>query len=326
MKSYTWRNAINKSDLPPTTRHVLQTLSDHLNTTGRGAFPSQKTLAKEAGLAERTVKRHLSIAAKAGWIKVKKHGFSDRRSRTNEYFPQIPDMGIVGPHIEGHGDRGSPYQDDMGIVDPGHGDRGSPKSHDMGIVDPLRSKEKTATSESTSQFQTIELSPNYEEELTTKGTTQKRELVTPSPPSFSSSQKRKLDKGLSSFDELQATYPWLDIKAWGEFRQHRKEVGKPLTYLSEQKTIEFLNKLRVYESQQDIINRSIINGWPGLYPERSGGGNRVNGTEFKSIQQLRHEALVRANRAEGEQWLAQMAKQKGQGGVINSEVTDNGRK
>jgi hypothetical protein len=99
MKSYTWRNAINKSDLPPTTKHLLQTISDHLNpkVKGGGCFPSQKKLAQETGFSERTVIRHLKIAAGKdgeGWIRIVKHG------RRNYYYPQIPGAEI--------GDRVSP--------------------------------------------------------------------------------------------------------------------------------------------------------------------------------------------------------------------------
>jgi hypothetical protein len=35
-----------------------------------------------------------------------------------------------------------------------------------------------------------------------------------------------------------------------------------------------------------------------------------SGNEFKSIQQLRHEAVVRANEAEGQAWLAKMEKER----------------
>jgi Helix-turn-helix domain len=89
MKTYDWRRAINKSNLPPTTKHLLQTISDHLNpeTKGGGCFPSQKKLAEETGFVERTIIRHLKIAAGKdgeGWIRIVRHG------RRNYYYPQIP--------------------------------------------------------------------------------------------------------------------------------------------------------------------------------------------------------------------------------------------
>jgi DNA-binding Lrp family transcriptional regulator len=90
MKPYTWQHAINDSDLPVITKAVLFSLSCYLNANGGGAFPSQETLAKKLGLTKLTVRKHLHIAEKEGWIKIVRHGYSDRRWRRCEYYPQIP--------------------------------------------------------------------------------------------------------------------------------------------------------------------------------------------------------------------------------------------
>jgi hypothetical protein len=91
MKPYTWRTAIIKSDLKPTTRHVLLTLSCHINDAGESAYPSTKLLADETGLSERAVITHLHEAEEAGWLEIRKHGYGGQRWARNEYYPSIPD-------------------------------------------------------------------------------------------------------------------------------------------------------------------------------------------------------------------------------------------
>ncbi|PRZ51205.1 Helix-turn-helix domain-containing protein [Paraburkholderia fungorum] len=91
MKSYTWRHAIINSPLPGQTRHVLLTLSCHVNDAGESAYPSVKTLAREADVSEPTVVKHLRIAKLAGWLIVRKHGYGGQKWARNEYLPAIPE-------------------------------------------------------------------------------------------------------------------------------------------------------------------------------------------------------------------------------------------
>lgn len=56
---------------------------------------------------------------------------------------------------------------------------------------------------------------------------------------------------------------WLDKIAWKEWEQHRKELGKKLTPTTIRRQISFLEKnMRNHVS---IINRSITQGWTGLF-------------------------------------------------------------
>lgn len=82
---FSWRHAVLKSDLAPTTKHVLLTLSCHMNAMGEGAFPSTKLLAEETGYSERCVVTHLASSKKKGWIKAKVHGFGGRGWKRHEY-------------------------------------------------------------------------------------------------------------------------------------------------------------------------------------------------------------------------------------------------
>lgn len=91
MKSYTWRHAIINSPLPGQTRHVLLTLSCHVNDAGESAYPSVKTLAREADVSEPTIVKHLRVAKLAGWLIVRKHGYGGQKWARNEYLPAIPE-------------------------------------------------------------------------------------------------------------------------------------------------------------------------------------------------------------------------------------------
>ena len=88
--AWSWRHAILKSSLPSTTRHVLLTLSCHMNDVGEGCFPSTKTLAMETGLSERSVCTHLELAETRGWITREQHGFRGSKWKRNEYRPMWP--------------------------------------------------------------------------------------------------------------------------------------------------------------------------------------------------------------------------------------------
>jgi hypothetical protein len=91
MRPYSWRNAILQSTLPATTRHVLLTLSCHVNDAGESCYPSTRRQAEETGLSERAVITHLQKAEALGWLDVKQHGFAGQKWARNEYLPRMPD-------------------------------------------------------------------------------------------------------------------------------------------------------------------------------------------------------------------------------------------
>jgi hypothetical protein len=91
MNSYTWRAAVLRSGLEPTTRHVLLTLSCHINDAGESAYPSTRLLAFESGLSERSVCTHLEKAVLGGWLRRRQHGLAGQKWKRNEYFPRLPD-------------------------------------------------------------------------------------------------------------------------------------------------------------------------------------------------------------------------------------------
>ncbi len=94
--SWTWRHAILKSNLPPTTRHVLLTLSCYMDDVGQSCFPSIELLCESTGLSNRAVIDHLRVAEQSGWIRSSSMGFGDQRWRRKQYEPTWPQGGEAG--------------------------------------------------------------------------------------------------------------------------------------------------------------------------------------------------------------------------------------
>ena len=92
---FSWRQAVLQSELVATTRHVLLTLGCHMNDAGESCYPSIKMLAKETRLSRQAVMEHLEIARAAGWICVRRHGFSGQVWRRNEYSIAWPEQKAV---------------------------------------------------------------------------------------------------------------------------------------------------------------------------------------------------------------------------------------
>ena len=82
---FSWRSAILKSSIPPTTKLVLLTLSCHMNDAGESCYPSINLLCSETGLSNRAVITHLHNAAEWGWINVRKQGLAGQQWSRNSY-------------------------------------------------------------------------------------------------------------------------------------------------------------------------------------------------------------------------------------------------
>lgn len=60
---------------------------------------------------------------------------------------------------------------------------------------------------------------------------------------------------------------WLDVKLWDDFKQHRLSLKTKVTPLAEKRLLNTLEKLRAEGNNvAEVINRSIENGWKGLFP------------------------------------------------------------
>lgn len=110
-----------KSNLPSTTRHVLLTLSCHVNDAGEPCYPSVTDLVAETGLSKRAVLTHLDAGREAGFIRVGRHGFSGQKWARNEYTLAWPGDDFPVDNTPEGGERGAPPLAEGG-------ERGAPKA------------------------------------------------------------------------------------------------------------------------------------------------------------------------------------------------------
>ena len=90
---YQWeKEVMAATSLPAMTRFVLLAVATYMDGAGRGAFPSQETLALDTGLTARTVRKHLAIAERAGWLLKVRQGRHVGRgaSYSNMYDASLP--------------------------------------------------------------------------------------------------------------------------------------------------------------------------------------------------------------------------------------------
>ncbi len=74
-----------------TTRHVLLTLSVHMNGDGGSCYPSVRTLSAETRLHTDTVCRHLECADSDGWIERRRGPLAGQAWRRTEYQATLPE-------------------------------------------------------------------------------------------------------------------------------------------------------------------------------------------------------------------------------------------
>ena len=89
--AWTWRHAIQDSELEPTTKLVLYNLSMHMNERGESCFPSIKEQMRGTGLSNRAVCMHLEKAESAGFIEKQLHGYGGQNWARQEYKAKFPD-------------------------------------------------------------------------------------------------------------------------------------------------------------------------------------------------------------------------------------------
>jgi phage replication O-like protein O len=57
---------------------------------------------------------------------------------------------------------------------------------------------------------------------------------------------------------------WIDAENWDNFVEHRKEIKRPITKTAVKALLAFLKENK--DDQKQIIQNSIMGGYPGLYP------------------------------------------------------------
>ena len=84
--------------------------------------------------------------------------------------------------------------------------------------------------------------------------------------------KQECNKEKKVKNEKKLDKPWvspagLNLEAWAEFEQHRKDIKKPMSDLARTKAANQIIALSK-EDQQLTIDKSIAARWPGLYPDK----------------------------------------------------------
>jgi hypothetical protein len=88
---FVWRKAFLASDdLEPSTRLVLLVIACHMDKNGNDSYPSQERLARETGLARRSVWTHIQEAVAKGWLKVSGRGLKGQAWKTHQYEIHYP--------------------------------------------------------------------------------------------------------------------------------------------------------------------------------------------------------------------------------------------
>ena len=70
----------------------------------------------------------------------------------------------------------------------------------------------------------------------------------------------------------------INLKAWSEYEQHRKDIRKPMKDLARTKAANILKDLS-HEHQQACVDKSIASGWAGLFPDKQGKKSNGSGVD-----------------------------------------------
>ena len=101
---FTWRSAILHSDLPSTTKLVALAISIYLNEMTHTAWPSAVTLARDTSLSDRSVREHVHILEREGWLRRE-----ERLGKTTLLSATTPevDSGVPRKVVQDPPERGS---------------------------------------------------------------------------------------------------------------------------------------------------------------------------------------------------------------------------
>ena len=293
---FSWRHAILKSELSPTTRHVLLTLSCHMNDAGESCFPSIATLVEETGLSRSSVISHIKLAKEAGWIMVGLHGFGGQKWKSHEYTSAIPESVLC--REGGPGDR------------PPLSEGGPPAGPAMPEGGPAPDKKVVQ-----------EVDPNSTSTNSTSSTNSTREA----PPIGSDPHMRK--KAAAPLDYCSwPTMPSAQVMA--DWVAARKAKRAPI---SQTVINQFGNEMHkaaaLGYSVDQCLAECITSGWQGFKAEWIANRNKTGGTNGQSGRPDRESVSARAVR-EAAEFIADLDAAErlerdqadGSGGVYENEL------
>jgi hypothetical protein len=234
LKVWSWRQAIQKAELRPTTKHVLLNLSVHMNDAGGSCFPTTALQARDTGLSERAVCTHLALAEQAGFLKRGRHGLGGQAWARTEYYATFPEgTELASVPIETSPEKGA--------------ERPSVR------ID--NAKEKGAEPASVPTPKALNVVP--------KGT--EPDDITYKNNSSINSPKRKVPKRKAK--TRFALPAWVPAEPWDGFVEMRQAKRKPLTDRAKLMAVARLAGLRdAGEDVAKVIDEATMSGWDKFYP------------------------------------------------------------
>jgi hypothetical protein len=86
---------------------------------------------------------------------------------------------------------------------------------------------------------------------------------------------------------------WINVEAWAEFEQHRRDIRQPLTNQARTKAANQLQGLTP-QQQQACIDKSIQARWAGLFPEKKNAAHSQPSNESRAQRAARVGAEIDA--------------------------------
>jgi hypothetical protein len=237
------------ANLPATPKLVLLALADNANDEGNCA-PSMNRIAQKCSLTERAVLNNINLLELGGFILRE-----NRQFKSNVYLITTPNTWQT--------ERAKPSkQRQKQRAETGHTE-----------PDSVRTELDSYT-----ELNSVRTEPDSATNITIKSTTIGIGRTHDVPPATLANR------------ETEQAYPaWLDVEAFEEFRAHRVAIKKPLNAQSEKLAIIALGIIngKNTESQRDVIERSILNGWAGLFPKNNKMQNKMqNKPKFNAFDFL----------------------------------------
>jgi hypothetical protein len=127
-----WRSAVFNSDLPPTSRVTLLALAEFADSDGANCYPAVTSVAKIAGVNEKTGRRTLAAAEKSGWFAREERQGQGHAWRQYGYRLLLPEAAdttparqatrradsVPAPHIEAADTTPAPSDETCGLSRP----------------------------------------------------------------------------------------------------------------------------------------------------------------------------------------------------------------
>ena len=349
---FSWRHAIQESDLPSITKLVLFNLSIYMNDRGEGCFPSIEKQMEDTGLTNKTICKHIDIACKARFLCKNKHGYGGQKWARNEYRALMPLVEI----------------EDDSQFNQSEGKKGSVPNtlpHPKGSVPSTPPYEKRqCTSFQKAVYEVHTNYPYNSPDIIKKNYIKKREDENCEDgfifEDLKNSDQNELQGNLSKHSEIKHSFPetkgkspkadkviakadkvmvsrdtkridddlgnaGISQEVWEGYREMRKKMKKPLTDRAEQLAIKKAVSLSVKCrcTPDDIIDQSTMNGWLGFF-ELKTITTTYGVKQNEAIRQNTNPSPAQRGREANQRYLEELEQRAIESGYTN-EMESEGR-